>query len=228
MIQPQQRFQIGKEHKWQCWAHHSTSGKRCPNIIRSREGEPIPIPYCDKHLKTGDGAVRVVKHPVAGKCLVARFDLPKRYKLAFFGYRGKCPTSDKEDRAISFYPPHKITGKNFDYDGERIVNYNGVLNPKGTGDVIQFAACPGPTERQNMRSTFAYFGRRNGCLGGLEFVTLENIPANTQLVHWYGSGWWSARGVKRIDVGIKNFPAPKRIKKNKEVEQKKGRTSCNL
>ena len=54
-----------------CWAH-SRSGKRCSRMVQSREGEPIPIPYCDVHMKSGDGAIKVVSHPFAGKCLVAR------------------------------------------------------------------------------------------------------------------------------------------------------------
>ena len=57
-----------------------------------------------------------------------------------------------EDRSISFYPPHKLTGRNRDESGNiNSNNYNGVLDPSGTGDLIQFAACPGPNERQNMR-----------------------------------------------------------------------------
>ena len=131
---------------------------------------------------------------------------------AYWGFRGQCQTCDVEDRAISFYPPNPITGTNFDPDFEggrtlKTCNYNGVLNPGGTGDVIQFAACPGPNERQNMRSTFQYYGLRNGEAGGLEFVTLVPIPKNTQLLHWYGPGWWSDRGIKRQDVGTRKYPA---------------------
>ena len=63
------------------------------------------------------------------------------------------------------------------------------------------------------RSTFQYWGNRNGKTGGLEFVTLEKVPKNTQLCHWYGAGWWSARDVKRKDVATKKYPAPKRLKK---------------
>jgi len=59
-----------------------------------------------------------------------------------------------EDRSISYYPPDKRTGRNKEKDGTRRVNYNGVLNPEGTGDLIQYAACPGPNERQNMRYIF--------------------------------------------------------------------------
>jgi len=201
-----------------CWAHTKT-GVRCTNTVRSREGEPVPVPYCAVHMKSGDGALRVVNHLIAGNCLVARFDLPAKYRLAYWGLRGRCGPSNEEDRAISFYPPDKVTGRNKKKDGTRIVNYNGVLNPGGTGDVIQYAACPGPNERQNMRSTAQYWGLRNGSTGGLEFITLESVPKNTQLCHWYGPGWWSARGVKRMDVGTKQHPAPRRIDKNECVNK---------
>ena len=40
----------------QCWAH-SRTGKRCTTKVPNREGEPIPIPYCEQHLKSGDGAL---------------------------------------------------------------------------------------------------------------------------------------------------------------------------
>jgi hypothetical protein len=63
-----------------------------------------------------------------------------------------------------------------------------------------------------IRSTFQYFGLRNGKLGALEYVALEPIPKNSQLCQWYGSGWWSARDLKRADVGTSKYPAPKRKK----------------
>jgi hypothetical protein len=195
----------------QCWAY-SRTGKRCRHIIESREGEPIPIPYCSRHMKSGDSALKVVRHPLAGKCLVARYDLPAKYRMAFYGNRGRCATSDREDRSISYYPPHPQTGSNYHPLTRtlRTDNYNGVLNPKDTGDILQYAACPGPNERQNCRSTFRYWGLRNGKVGGLEFITIERVPKNTMICHWYGSGWWSARNIKRCDVGSKLYPAPKR------------------
>jgi len=55
----------------QCWAH-TKSGVRCTAHVKTREGEPIPVPYCEVHMKSGDGALKVVHHPIAGKCLVAR------------------------------------------------------------------------------------------------------------------------------------------------------------
>jgi hypothetical protein len=150
-IKAQRPPRISDKTSFQCWAHLK-SGRRCQRLAKKVEGEPIPIPYCSLHLKYGDGALRVIRHPIAGKCLVARFTLPPNYRIAFHGKRGPCQPCSKEDRAISFYPPNPITGKNRDSDGRIISrNYNGVLNPDGTGDLIQYAACPGPTERQNMR-----------------------------------------------------------------------------
>lgn len=210
---------VNKSKPVQCWAL-THSGKRCQKIVKKREGEAIPIPYCNLHLKAGDHALKVVNHPLAGKCLVARFDLPPKYRMAFHGIRGRCATSDKEDRSISYYPPNPATGSNY-YPSTRslrVDNYNGVLNPKDTCDVLQYAACPGPTERQNCRSTFRYFGKRNGKLGGLEFLTLEAIPKTTLILHWYGSGWWSARDIKRTDIGSKKYPAPKRRKRVKKED----------
>lgn len=212
-IIPQKRARIA-DVPLQCWAH-SRTGKRCRRLVSSREGEPIPIPYCNHHLKHGDGAVKMVKHPLFGNALVARYDLPAKYRLVYWGKRGKCPPSNIEDRSISYYPPNPITGSNIDptVEGGRTTkrnNYNGVLNPSGTGDLMQFAGCPGPNERQNMRSTFQYFGLRNGTLGGLECVTVMPIPKNTQFLHWYGAGWWSERDIKRQDVGTSKYPAPLR------------------
>lgn len=144
---------ISKPHiPIQCWAHSKT-GNRCCKFITSREGEPIPIPYCDMHLDAGDGALRRVSHPFAGSCLIANFDLPKNYRMVLWGYRGKCNSSDKEDRSVSFYPPNPVTGRNY-FPFTKMLktdNYNGVINPTDTGDLLQFASCPGPTERQNMR-----------------------------------------------------------------------------
>jgi hypothetical protein len=219
-IQPQRR--ASALHPVRCWAHTRDSQRCCAIVSNreggSREGEPIPIPYCERHLQAGDGALKVVKHPFAGFCLVARFDLPSRYRLVFHGKRGPCDSSDREDRSLSFYPPDPTTGSNFFTDQQSVKvrktnNYNGILNPKGTGDRMQYAACPGPSERQNLKSTFQYFGVRNGQVGGLEFVTTDAVPKHTQLCFWYGAGWWTARGVKRRDVGTLKYPVPKRKKR---------------
>jgi hypothetical protein len=143
-IKPQGRTKPNKPIL--CWAHSKT-GNRCSKMVSSREGEPIPIPYCDVHLKAGDGAIRRVSHPFAGHCLVASHDLPKNYRMVLWGYRGRCNSSDKEDRCVSFYPPDPKTGRNFVRFTKalRTDNYNGVFNPKDTGDLLQFASCPGKT-----------------------------------------------------------------------------------
>ena len=194
-----------------CWAL-CRNRNRCKAIVQSREGEPIPIPYCNSHLKHGDYALKIIDHPFAGKCAVARYDLPAKYRLIFHGKRGKARTSDKDDRSMSFYPPNPKTGSNYipSTRTQRTDNYNGVLNPKGTGDLMQFASAPGPGERQNCKSTFKYFGKRNGVLGGMEFISVEAIPRNTMILFNYGPGWWAARDMSPSDVGTKQFPAPKR------------------
>lgn len=74
---PQQKLtkshhENGATYKMQCWAH-TKKGIRCCKLVSPREGEPVPIPYCDVHLKSGDGALKIAKHPIAGKCLVARY-----------------------------------------------------------------------------------------------------------------------------------------------------------
>ena len=78
-----------------------------------------------------------------------------------------------------------------------------------------------------IRSTFNYWGKRNGNYGGLEFKTIEVIPQNAQLCFWYGPGWWSARGVKRLDVGTVKHPAPLRVLvcNNNQTKKKKEKKS---
>jgi hypothetical protein len=149
----------------QCWAL-CRNQHQCRSVVTSREGEPIPIPYCNTHFKFGDYALKIIEHPLAGKCLVARYDLPPKYRMAFHGVRGRCLPCNREDRSISYYPPNAQTGSNY-YPQTRTLrtdNYNGVLNPATTGDVLQYAAGPGPNERQNIRSVsaklFYYCGKK--------------------------------------------------------------------
>ena len=68
----QEQQEQQEQQKVRCWAHTKSAQNRCNNYVISREGEPFPIPYCEVHMKSGDGALKVVKHPIAGKCLVAR------------------------------------------------------------------------------------------------------------------------------------------------------------
>ena len=55
IIIPQGRAKLS-DLPLQCWAH-SRTGKRCTKKVPNREGEPIPVPYCEQHLKSGDGAL---------------------------------------------------------------------------------------------------------------------------------------------------------------------------
>ena len=144
IIEPQQPFTLNPK-TWKCWAH-SIHGHRCTSFVTIRNGEPIPVPYCDKHLLNGDGALKVVNHGLLGKCLIARYTLPSKYRLVYHGYRGKCHNCDKEDRAISFYPPNSKTGKNTTTDPNPnngnssktniTNNCNGVLNPEDRKSVV--------------------------------------------------------------------------------------------
>jgi hypothetical protein len=157
VILPQGRIKQA-HHPIQCWAH-SKSGRRCSKVVISREGEPIPIPYCDIHLKAGDGTLRCVSHPFAGNCLIAEHDLPRHYRMVLWGRRGKCSPSNKDDRSVSYYPPNPRTGRNYIPFTKtlRTDNYNGVINPLDTGDLLQYASCPGPTERQNIRYVISQY-----------------------------------------------------------------------
>ena len=63
-----------------CWAM-CKSGTPCSRRCQSES----PVPYCTDHLKRGDDAFRTEDHFLAGKILVANFDLPKGYKTVYFG-----------------------------------------------------------------------------------------------------------------------------------------------
>lgn len=144
-------------------------------------------------------------HPLAGLCLVANFDIPKGYKTVFWGTRKRWrDTENKEggDYAMSF----RTNG--------------GVIDPTThkEGSQMQFMNNPGPNERMNMRSTDRFFGAthekdptdktgKRGGLVGREFVVMDDVRKNHQLLIWYGSQWFNARGIPRIDVGLPRYPA---------------------
>ena len=190
----------------QCLAH-CASGARCKHIVKRAPASAtpmirnhVPVPYCKQHLASGDGALRVVQHPTRpeiGKILVARFDIPKGYRMVYWGIRRRdkdCTSVDKEDHTMCFYPTPD--------------DYNGNIDPSGTGDIMQFAGSPGPGERINMRCTPVHYGHRNGEVVGREFITTLPIKRNEQLLHWYGVAWFESRGIKRMDVGTEKYPAP--------------------
>ena len=54
----------------------------------STRHKACPVPYCERHLKSGDDALKVYQHPKGfGKILVARFNLPKGYRMVYHGLR---------------------------------------------------------------------------------------------------------------------------------------------
>ncbi|CAJ1434596.1 unnamed protein product, partial [Effrenium voratum] len=139
----------------QCIAH-CTNGRRCNGRIEpQKRGQPMP--YCRKHLRAGDGALKVYQHPKGyGKILVARFNLAKGYRMVYHGHRKTTGThhddelDPDEDRTLWFYP-----------DGQGRVN--GYIDPTGCpGSVLQFAANCGPKEVVNLRQSNRAFGARDG------------------------------------------------------------------
>lgn len=54
-------------------------------------------------------------------------------------------------------------------------------------------------------------------------MTTQRIRKNEQLCHWYGPEWWSARNLKRANVGTEKYPAPLRESKAQSIAQEKSR-----
>ena len=182
-----------------CWASSAKTGLLCGKRVVPRPGEGgDPVPYCADHLRRGDPCLREIKGTPYGSILVARRALPKGYRMVYWGSRSRCPMLiDGEDRCLLF--------------DKKGCGNNGVINPTDhAGSVLQFASCPGPGERANMKGTGRYFGQRNGTMAGRAYVALEPIPVGTQLAHNYGEGWWEARGIARQDVGTVQYPMPRR------------------
>jgi hypothetical protein len=187
----------------QCWAH-SRVGWRCQRAVAPREGEPSPIPYCERHLQAGDGALRVVNHPVKalGKVLVARLPLPVGYQMCFWGDRTLCPYTFEDDRTLQYK------------SGKQRKHPNGVIDPsRHPGSLLQFMSSPGVEELQTVRSCSgpgAYFGTHNGARVGQRCRTVMSVPAGTQLAFHYGAEWFTLRGLSRVPVGTQRYPLPVR------------------
>ena len=166
-----------------------------PRTSFTSKHKATPVPYCEKHLELGDDALKVYMHPKGfGKILVARFNLPKGYRMVYHGVRRSTGSDDDldpdEDRTLWFYPT----------PGGDV---NGYLDPTNCpGSVLQFAANGGPGEVANLKQNDRAFGYRNGAYGGMEYEAKMWIPAGTQLVHHYGSSWWKDRPeLTRCNVG---------------------------
>ena len=76
--------------------------------------------------------------------------------------------------------------------------FGGVIDPTThkEGSQMQFMSCPGPNERMNMRCTTPtkfYGATYEKGLVGREFMVMEDIPKNHQLLIWYGAQWFETR-----------------------------------
>jgi hypothetical protein len=182
-----------------CWATDLKTGEPCPCMVPKDSN----IPYCPHHLVHGDDALVVIDHPTnkgVGKILIARQDLPRGYKMVYWGRRTRWRGCKGEDRAMSF------------------LQNGGVIDPiEFPGQQLQFMACPGPNERSNTKATDECFGKTYDTrLIGREFETSEPVRKNHQLLQWYGSkDWFESRDIPRTNVGTVDFPAPQRRTKKK-------------
>eukprot|EP00949_MAST-11_sp_MAST-11-sp1_P005316 g5316.t1 len=156
-----------------CWAM-TTGGEPC------RAKAAGPIPYCRRHLTSGDGAVKVVDHPNKnfGKILVARYKLPKKYRLLYWGKRERItPQNEKDDdRQIHFFL-------------DDVRQYGCIMPGKFLGSVLQFASCPGPGELQTLATTSTHFGTKTSELAARMYQLTRDVPANMQIAHPYGNDW---------------------------------------
>jgi hypothetical protein len=183
--------------KFWCWATDPNTGQPCTCEVP----EGSNIPYCERHLREGDGAITVLDHPTnkeLGKIVVARQDLQKGHKFVYWGKRCRWRSCKGHDKAMSFR------------------SNGGVIDPyECEGQQVQFMACPGPGERSNTKVTNVCFGKTyDKGLVGREIEVIEPVKKNHQLLQWYGSiDWFLARQIPRTDVGTEEYPAPKAKRK---------------
>jgi len=179
-----------------------TDGTPCPNM----RGE-AHLPYCKRCLASGDPSLKVVKHPKFGKCLIATRDLKKGYMMAWWGNR----VSRK-----------KLPFKSWEWALE---SPKGMIDavPFRKGSVVQFAQCPGPSERPTVDFSRNYdamlTAKSKTCL---LFKTLCDIPKNHQVTMMYNKDekttneFFAERGLVRADIGCPAFPALKKKAKGRQ------------
>ena len=179
-----------------CWALDK-SGTPCEKKAQKR----CPVPYCAKHLRVGDDAFSTREHPLGiGKILIANFDLPKNYKMVYFGTRKPVRKLNKlrKDYMLSFWQG------------------GGVIDPQDcpVSSKLQYMSNPGPAERSNVTCTDRMFGdTRDEGIVGREYKTTEFIPKGTQMLQFYGPQWFASRDMEKINVGTNKYPAPLKRKR---------------
>ena len=181
-----------------CWAMDK-SGTPC----KKKTQKKCPVPYCSKHLRCGDDAFSTREHPLGiGKILIASFDLPKNYKMVYFGTRKPVRKLNKlrKDYMLSFW------------------RGGGVIDPQDcpVSSKLQYMSNPGPQERSNVTCTNRMFGdTRDEGIVGREYKTTEFIPKGTQMLQFYGPQWFASRDIEKINVGTKKYPAPLKRKRGR-------------
>ena len=179
-----------------CWALDK-SGTPCEKKAQKK----CPVPYCAKHLRVGDDAFSTREHPLGiGKILIANFDLPKNYKMVYFGTRKPVRKLNKlrKDYMLSFWQG------------------GGVIDPQDcpVSSKLQYMSNPGPAERSNVTCTDRMFGdTRDEGIVGREYKTTEFIPKGTQMLQFYGPQWFASRDMEKINVGTNKYPAPLKRKR---------------
>mmetsp|Transcript_111157 Transcript_111157/g.321306 ORF Transcript_111157/g.321306 Transcript_111157/m.321306 type:complete len:223 (+) Transcript_111157:101-769(+) len=157
------------------------------------------VPYCKDHMRSGDPSFRVVKHPKAGKILVAARDLPRGYRVSLWGLlkRKKDVTAKAMEWAFD------ITGGWF-------------IDPtKCHGSLVQFCPCPGPNEAAAL-NVLADSMCKGGKYGSWGFILGQPLPKNWQVTLQYGNTgkeseqFFKERGIDRLDVGTTSHPALRR------------------
>eukprot|EP00928_Gymnodinium_smaydae_P020394 TRINITY_DN17881_c0_g1_i1.p1 TRINITY_DN17881_c0_g1~~TRINITY_DN17881_c0_g1_i1.p1 ORF type:complete len:224 (-),score=45.88 TRINITY_DN17881_c0_g1_i1:288-959(-) len=194
---------------------HPVVGSGC--IATMLNGKPCPdprvekhLPYCKSCMRSGDPSLQVMKHPKFGKCLIARRNLKKGYRVAWWGNRvGK----------------RKLPTKHWEWALETCV---GVIDavPYRKASQLQFCQCPGPSEKPVIddctKDYEALLARKDKTC--LIFSLLCDVPKGHQLTMMYNKDektteeFFAERGIVRSDVGCPKYPA---LKKDKKMSMKK-------
>jgi len=157
------------------------------------------VPYCKRHMNIGDPSFKVVKHPLAGKILVAARTLPKGYRIALWGPQRRKKEMSAEGMEWAFH-----------------ITKQWMIDPTSCkGSLVQFCPCAGPNEAAALLTT-PVTATPGMPYGAWAFITRERIQKNWQMTMQYGSNskdsdeFFTERGLIRVDVGTKTYPALRR------------------
>lgn len=182
-----------------------SNGKPCSHlasgIVPGTDGKNAnaasAVPYCAQHMRNGDsGAVKAIPHPTnkhIGRILIATRDLPKGYRFAYWGTRGRwTPKGENAEFAMEFKPNC------------------GVIDPTPHGgSLMQCAGHPGPDEARNLAWGDESFGTRYDDVVGRELRLCQPVPKGHQVVLNYGADWMKTRpGIPYSNIGTAKYPAP--------------------